>query len=110
MYIWIFIVFILITLALLVKFNIKVKPFTKTNKIKYILTDSDKKYFNKYGKILENQIKIPTKGIFYTTTRWNYNNYFKYLSKYYLIEPGYYYNIIPEAEFNVSAINMVFIE
>ena len=37
-------------------------------------------------------------------------HYFKYKENYYIIEPGYYYNIIPEMEFYINSINVVFIE
>ena len=79
------------------------------DKVKYNLTWLDKKYIKRQGAELNNQTQLPKAGIFYTTTQWSpkNNNYFKYNKKYYIIEPGYYYNIIPDAEFFISNINIV---
>ena len=74
------------------------------SQVKYPLKQSDKRHFNKKG-IKQNH--LPEKGLFYTTTPWNENNYFKYNNKYYLIEPGFYYKITPEAEFFAKEINCV---
>jgi hypothetical protein len=86
--------------------------FVDDSCVKYTLHNSDNRYLKKYGKIL-NDNKIPENSIFYTTTQWNIlknNNYVKHNNKYYIIEPGYYYNVIPEAEFFINNnINIIYI-
>ena len=74
------------------------------SQVKYPLKDSDKRYFDKYGV---QQDHLPANGLFYTTSPWNESNYFKYNNKYYLIEPGYYYNVTPEPEFYANRINCI---
>ena len=114
MFIIIYIIILIVILLILyyTKSSFTTKPFIDKNKVKYILNNSDKNYFKRYGKELVNQTKLPKNGIFYTTTPWSTknNNYFKYKENYYIIEPGYYYNIIPEMEFYINSINVVFIE
>ena len=87
-------------------YTLKLEP----TEIKYPLTEQDINYFKKYGKELSNQKKLPQKGVFYTTSKWNKNNYYKYNDKYYMIEPGFYYNIIKDSEFFIENINIIFIE
>jgi hypothetical protein len=74
------------------------------------MSTSDLNYLKRHGK---QQQGIPERGIFYTTTKWSAksNNYFKYKERYYIIEPGYYYKILPGVEFFVTDnINVVFVE
>ena len=99
------IVVVLIIFIFILRFFNKSTLVLNDNQVKYTLKQSDKKYF---GKSLKDIHKLPEKGIFYTTTKWNpkTDNYFKYNNKYYMIEPGYYYNIIPQAEFFVNGIDI----
>ena len=105
----ILIIVVFLLIILIPRFFNKSKLLLKDNQVKYTLKQSDKKYF---GKLLKDIHKLPEKGVFYTTTKWNpkNDNYFKYNKKYYMIEPGYYYNIIPEAEFFVNGIDILITE
>ena len=101
-----FILILILILTLTIILFISKSHIVAINKsqVKYPLKETDKRYFDKKGV---KQNYLPEKGLFYTTTPWNENNYFKYNNKYYLIEPGYYYNVIPEAEFFAKEINCV---
>uniref|UniRef100_A0A6C0B0V3 Uncharacterized protein n=1 Tax=viral metagenome TaxID=1070528 RepID=A0A6C0B0V3_9ZZZZ len=75
------------------------KLYLDTSKIKYLLHDSDKEYLKKYSnEISISQIK--EYSVFFTTKDWNTsnNNYLKFKERYYIIEPGYYYYILPDTE------------
>jgi hypothetical protein len=101
-----FILILAVTLSLLILlfFNKSHVIAVNNSQVKYPLKESDKRYFDKKGV---KQNYLPVSGLFYTNSPWNESNYFKYNNKYYLIEPGYYYNVIPEAEFFANRINCV---
>ena len=77
------------------------------SKIKYRLSENDKLFLNKYGK--QTNI-INTDGIFYTTTPWKCNNYCKYKNRYYIVEPGYYYIVNGDTEYNLQNAKCLFYE
>jgi len=104
MFILVLIVTVTISLLILLFINTSHVVAVNNSQVKYPLKESDKRYFDKKGT---KQNYLPTSGLFYTNTPWNENNYFKYNNKYYLIEPGYYYTVIPEAEFFANHINCV---
>jgi hypothetical protein len=101
-----FILFLTVTLLVILFLFINKSHVIAVNKsqVKYPLKEPDKQHFDKYGV---KQDHLPANGLFYTTTPWNESNYFKYNNRYYLIEPGYYYNITPEAEFYANRINCI---
>ena len=98
---------ILIFGVLIYLFNSKHTLYVSDSKVKYVMSNRDKRYIDKHSIQTK---QLPENGIFYTTTPWNatnHNNYFKYKDKYYIIEPGYYYNVIPEVEFFIKNCNFI---
>ena len=101
------VILIILLLALLTYFLIKNilmsthKLYLNKLKIKYILHDTDSEYLKKYSKIIDIfDIKNEKNFVIYTNIKWSTknNNYIKFKKRYYIIEPGYYYYIIPEIE------------
>jgi len=69
------------------------KLFITPSKVKYKMNKRDGEYLKKYSKP---EILTPSSvGIFYTDEKWSTknNNYIEFEENYYIIEPGYYYNI-----------------
>jgi len=102
MFIQVSLLFLIILIIYLITKNIIIsnhKLYLDKSKIKYNVHDSDKRYLEKYSidSFLSN---IKENDIFYTTKKWSTknNNYFKFNETYYIIEPGYYYYYVPEAE------------
>ena len=101
-------ILIILIILILVYFIIKYllirshKLFLDPSKVKYTLLDSDHDYLKKYSKeipIFElKSIRDPL--VFYTNKKWSTknNNYIKFKERYYIIEPGYYYYVLPETE------------
>jgi hypothetical protein len=110
MFIQILIIFVVFVILIILINRTFKKTFINVNQeqVKYVLKPQDVNYFKKHAKQLKNVNKLPERGIFYTTTKWNSksHNYFKYKDKYYIIEPGYYYNILPESEFFINDIDI----
>ena len=98
--IFLFIVILVVFYFLIKNFLVSThKLYLDESKVKYLLHDSDKEYLKKYSnKISISEIK--EHSVFYTTKKWNTsnNNYIKFKERYYIIEPGYYYYILPETE------------
>ena len=77
------------------------KLYLHSSKIKYTLHDTDSDFLKKYSNIIDIfDIKNITNIVIYTNIKWSTknNNYLKFKERYYIIEPGYYYYIIPEIE------------
>ena len=75
------------------------KLYLESSKIKYILHDSDYEYLKKYSKSV-NISECNEYSVFYTTKKWNTsnNNYLQFNGRFFIIEPGYYYYILPGTE------------
>ncbi len=102
------IVVLTIIIYLIVK-NSYYELYTNDSDIKYVLTQCEKNYINKHGKLL-NSVPKDTNGFFYTNTPWNPDNYVVFNDKYYMVEPGYYYKVLPETIFNTGKIKILFVE
>lgn len=95
--------FILILVYFIIKYLLirTHKLFLDPSKVKYTLLDSDYDYLKKYSdEIPIFELKGLSESVFYTNKKWSSknNNYIKFKKRYYIIEPGYYYYILPETE------------
>jgi hypothetical protein len=101
------IIFTLIVIIIITYYSIRYilikthKLYLNNDTVKYILYDSDREYLNKYSKDTDIfELKNEKNPVFYTDVKWSTkkNNYIKFKERYYIIEPGYYYYITPDAE------------
>lgn len=102
----------IIILTILIYFIVKnnyYELYTNDNDVKYPLTNLDKNYFEKHGKILD-CVPKNAKGFFYTNNQWKPENYLNFNDKYYMVEPGYYYRVSPEIIYFTGKIKILFVE
>lgn len=111
MFIYYLIIILVILVFLYYKFFfnapfVDTSPTSLASKVKYIMSNSDKRYIKRNGKLcFIEDVKIPgsiapgpgsitpTGSLFYCLKKWTTknNNYIKVGERYYIIEPGYYY-------------------
>jgi len=113
-------ILIILIILILVYFIIKYllirahKLFLDPSKVKYILLDSDHDYLKKYSKEISIfELKnLVEPFVFYTNKRWSTknNNYLKFKERYYIIEPGYYYYVLPETELFLNNNSKIFLK
>ena len=92
----VFIVFIVLSLLYFILLKKKqIKIYYSEDKIKYEITPDILNFFKKLDQKI-NLKDLNLNDFFYTTVKWNTknNNYIIFNDRYYIIEPGYYYQYI----------------